>query len=153
MMRNEEEAKDVAQTTWIKAWRKMKDFRGDSAFSSWIYRINSFAAIDAIRKRKSRREISAENDFLDYAAPSEASAVAPPEQIRKLERQELRERFEKAIDELPENQKQAMILREIDGLQYDEIAARMQCKIGTVMSRLFNARKNVQKSLADFLQQ
>lgn len=148
IMKSREEAQDVAQLAWIKAWRKLPEFRGDSAFSSWIYRIVSFSALDAIRKRKSRRESVLEPEVLEFAA-AEASTVAPPDQLRTLERQEIRERFDQALATLPEIQKDALTLREIDGLSYDEIASRMQCKIGTVMSRIFNARKAIQKSLAD----
>ena len=151
MMKKEEEAKDVAQLVWIKAWEKLHSFKGDSAFSSWLYRIATFTAIDAIRKRDSRRETHADTDYLDYAATIEASAVASPRQIRSLEQKELRQCFQQAIERLPESQRQTIILREIDELPYDQIADRMNCKIGTVMSRLFNARKNVQQQLADFL--
>lgn len=151
MVKKEEDAKDVAQLAWIKAWKKLATFKGDSAFTSWLYRITTFTAIDAIRKRKNRRETHADTEYLDYATSIDTSAVASTNQIRILESKELQKRFQQAIEKLPESQKQTITLREIDELSYDQIADKMNCKIGTVMSRLFNARKNIQKQLADFL--
>ncbi len=150
MMKSSEEAKDVTQTAWIKAWSRIADFRGDAAFTTWMYRITTYAALDAIRKRNSRRESLLDSEALEIAA-SAPSSVAPPSQLRALERSEIRERFAEALEELPEPQRTALSLREIDGLSYEEIAAQMECKIGTVMSRLFNARKALQKHLADLI--
>ncbi len=151
MMKSTEEAKDVAQLAWIKAWRKLSTFRKESAFTTWIYRITTFTALDAIRKRDSRRESFVEQEFLENAAHLESSPVASAQQIRSLERKELLERIQNAMDQLPEKLKTALQLREIEGLSYEEIAQRTECKIGTVMSRLFNARKTVQKHLADLM--
>ena len=151
MLRSTEEAKDVAQHAWLKVWLKLDSFRGDSAFTSWIYRITTFTALDAIRKRDSRRETFAENDFLERAAHSDASPVASPEQIRSLEREELQQKISQAMEQLPEKLRTALQLREIEELSYDEIAQRLDCKRGTVMSRIFNARKAIQKLLVDLL--
>ena len=150
IMKSQEEAKDVAQLAWIKAWRKLENFRGESAFTSWIYRITTFTALDAIRRRDARRESVVDSETIEIAA-SGASAVAPPSRLNTIDRNEIRERFAEALNELPELQRTALSLRELEGLSYDEIATRMRCKIGTVMSRLFNARKAIQKQLADFL--
>lgn len=149
MTKSEADAQDVAQLAWLKAWRKLPSFRGDSAFTSWLYRITTFTALDAIRKRKSRRETFAEPELLEIAAEAETSPIALPQQIRSLERKELQQRVTEAMDKLPEKLKRALQLREIEGLSYEEIAQQMDCKTGTVMSRLFNARKSVQKHLAD----
>lgn len=151
MLRSHEEAKDVAQLAWIKVWRKLGSFRGDSAFTSWVYRITTFTALDAIRKRDSRRETSANDDYLELAAHSDASPVASPEQIRSLERKELQQKISHAMEQLPDKLKAALQLREIEELSYDEIAQRLNCKRGTVMSRIFNARKAIQKLLVDLL--
>jgi len=151
MVRNTEDAKDITQLAWIKAWKKIGTFRFESAFSSWIYRVATFTALDAIRKRDSRRETNI--DYLEEAniAGGSTSVIAPPEQVRNLNRQEIREQFLKALNRLPEHHKTALMLREIDGLTYKEIAAKTNCKTGTVMSRIFNARNAIQIYMKEFL--
>jgi len=151
MTKSEEDAKDVAQLTWVKAWKKLSSFRGDSAFTSWIYRITTFTALDLIRKRNNSRESASEQEYLENAANNEASRVASPEQVRNLERKELQTRIDNALAKLPEKLRTALQLREIEGLSYEEIATKLQVKTGTVMSRLFNARKTIQKHLADLV--
>ncbi|MBK1878621.1 sigma-70 family RNA polymerase sigma factor [Pelagicoccus mobilis] len=151
MTKSEEDAKDVAQLTWVKVWKKLSSFRGDSAFTSWLYRITTFTALDLIRKRNNSRESASEQEFLENAANNEASPVASPEQVRNLERKELQSRIEDALAKLPEKLSTALQLREIEGLTYEEIATELQVKTGTVMSRLFNARKTIQKHLADLV--
>lgn len=151
MTKSEEDAKDVAQLAWIKVWNKLSTFRGDSAFTSWVYRITTFTALDHIRKRKSRRESATDAEILELAANADASPVASPEQVRTIERKELQSRIEAALDLLPEKLRTALRLREIEGLTYEAIAEQLHCKTGTVMSRLFNARKTIQKHLADLV--
>lgn len=151
MTKSEEDAKDVSQVAWVKAWNKLDTFRGDSAFTSWIYRITTFAALDLIRKRNSRKETSTEQEILEIAAHAETSPIAPPDQIRNLERKELQNRIREAMDKLPEKLRSALQLRELEGLSYEEIASKLHCKTGTVMSRIFNARKSIQQYLADLL--
>lgn len=151
MTKSEEDAKDVAQLTWVKVWKKLSTFKGESAFTSWVYRITTFTALDLIRKRNNSRETSTEPDFLEIAANSDASPIASPEQVRKLEGKELKARIDDALSKLPEKLRTALQLREIEGLTYEEMAQKLQCKTGTVMSRLFNARKTIQKHLADLI--
>ncbi len=151
MVRNTEDAKDITQLAWIKAWKKIGTFRFESAFSSWIYRVATFTALDAIRKRDSRRETNIDDLEEANIAGDSTSVIAPPEQVRNLDRQEIREQFLKALNRLPEHHKTALILREIDGLTYKEIAARTNCKTGTVMSRIFNARNAIQIYMKEFL--
>lgn len=151
MTKSEEDAKDAAQLTWVKAWKKLSTFRGDSAFTSWLYRITTFTALDLIRKRNSNRESATEQAILENAANNQASPVASPEQVHSLERKELQNRIENALAKLPEKLRTALQLREIEGLSYEEIANELQVKTGTVMSRLFNARKTIQKHLADLV--
>jgi RNA polymerase sigma-70 factor (ECF subfamily) len=153
MVRNSEDAQEIAQLTWIKVWNKIDSFRFESAFSSWLYRVATFTALDAIRKRNSRRELSYENpEESGYAIQhSLISVVAPPEQIRNLEHQEIRDRFKEALNKLPEHHRTALMLRETEGLSYKEIAQKTGCKTGTVMSRIFNARKAIQTDMKDFL--
>lgn len=151
MVRNTEDAKDITQLAWIKAWKKIGTFRFESAFSSWIYRVATFTALDAIRKRDSRRETNID-DLEEANIPGgSTSVIAPPEQVRNLTLQEIREQFLKALNRLPEHHKTALMLREIDGLTYKEIAAKTNCKTGTVMSRIFNARNAIQIYMKEFL--
>lgn len=149
MMKDEQDTKDIVQLTWIKAWNKLDSFRFESAFSSWLYRVATFTALDAIRKKKSLRETSL--DSFDQNFDSAPSVVASPNQIHNLESKELKEHFEKSIDKLPEMHREAIVLREIEGLSYAEIADRMKCKKGTVMSRIFNARKSLHHYMKEFL--
>jgi RNA polymerase sigma-70 factor (ECF subfamily) len=151
MTQSEEDAKDVAQLTWIKVWKKLSTFKGESAFTSWVYRITTFTALDLIRKRNNNRETASEPDYLENAANSDASPIASPEQVRNLEGKELKARIDDALSKLPEKLRTTLQLREIDGLTYEEIAQKLQCKTGTVMSRLFNARKTIQKHLSDLV--
>lgn len=151
MTKSEEDAKDVAQLSWIKAWNKLSTFKGESAFTSWLYRITTFTALDLIRKRANSREFSTEPEILEIAANSGTSPIASPEQVRTLEGKELKARIDDALSKLPEKLRTALQLREIEGLSYEEMAQTLQCKTGTVMSRLFNARKSIQKHLADLI--
>ena len=154
MVRNTEDAKEIAQTAWIKVWNKIGSFRFESAFSSWLYRVATFTALDAIRKRDSRRELSYEDpeQSKEGLEDPSVSMVAPPEQIRILDNQEIRERFTQALERLPEHHRTALMLRETEGLSYKEIAAKTRCKQGTVMSRIFHARKAIQTYMKEFLQ-
>lgn len=154
MVRNTEDAKEIAQTAWIKVWNKIGSFRFESAFSSWLYRVATFTALDAIRKRDSRRELSYEipEQSKEALEDPSVSMVAPPEQIRILDNQEIRERFTQALERLPEHHRTALMLRETEGLSYKEIAAKTRCKQGTVMSRIFHARKAIQTYMKEFLQ-
>ena len=151
MVRDPEDAKEIAQLAWIKAWKKIHTFRFESAFSSWLYRVATFTALDAIRKRDSRREVSMDDEEHSYSVGQTASVVAPPEQLRNLERKEIKTRFLEALEELPEQHKIALMLRENEGLSYKEIAKKTNCKLGTVMSRIFNARKAIQSQMKEFL--
>ena len=149
MVRNEQEAKDIVQTTWIKVWNKIDTFKFESAFSTWLYRVATFSALDAIRKRNSKKESSLE-DISPSTQHSEGT-ITPPDQLRSLELKELNTHFRNSLEKLPQQNKEAITLREIDGLSYAEIAKRMNCKPGTVMSRIFNARKSLQQHMKDFL--
>ncbi len=149
MVKDEQETEEIAQLTWIKVWNKIDSFRFESAFSSWLYRVATFTTLDAIRKRKARKEISL--DSSEENSLPEPSVVASPDQIRNLERKEIREHFQKSLEMLPELHKETILLREIEGLSYAEIAKRMKCKTGTVMSRIFNARKSLQQYMKNFL--
>jgi RNA polymerase sigma-70 factor, ECF subfamily len=150
MLRNREDARDVAQEAFVKAYRNLGTFRLESSFYTWLYRIAMNLAIDHTRKRKRRPQttfdeaIAARNQD---GGISEAHHVDSPSRV--LERKQLYGRIMDALELLPADQKQVIILRELEGLAYKEIAEVMEIPEGTVMSRLFYARKKLQKLLAD----
>lgn len=150
-VRDPMEAQDVAQETFLKAYRAIGRFRGDSAFYTWIYRIaintakNHLAA--AGRRTPEGGMESAEHDLMER--DSRFEDVATPE--RTLLRDEIQETLARAIEDLPVDLRTAVTLRELDGMSYEEIADAMECPIGTVRSRIFRAREAINKRLAPLL--
>ncbi len=148
MIRNREDARDIAQDAFIKAFRNLSSFRLESSFYTWLYRIAMNLAIDHTRKRK-RREASGFDESI--ASRDETGSVAEihhgDSPRRQLERKQLFAQIMEAMDKLPGDQKQVILLRELEGLSYKEIAEVMDVPEGTVMSRLFYARKKLQKLL------
>ncbi len=149
VLRHREDAREVAQEAFIKAYRNLPGFRRDSSFYTWIYRITLNLAIDFQRKAWRKRETTFEDVRL---GPDEINATGPRPMGNpgeKLESKRLAETIHSAIDKLPADQRTAIILREIQGLSYKEIAETMGCAEGTVMSRLYYARKKLQEMLQD----
>lgn len=146
------EAHDVAQEAFIKAYRAMPSFRGDSAFYTWIYRIAINTAKNYLVSR-GRRPPSSDIDVGDAEVFSSADAlrdVSSPE--RNLAKERLEEEIFSAIKSLPEELKMAVTLRELDGLSYEEIASVMECPVGTVRSRIFRAREAIEKQISSHLE-
>ncbi len=145
MVRNHEDARDIVQMTFVKAYQNLATFRIDSSFYTWIYRIAMNLAIDHCRKGKRRKTTSFEEAV---AARDEDGTMLEQHHedspARALARKELHERIHDALDELNEDMREAVLLREVEGLSYKEIAERMGIPEGTVMSRLFYARKKLQ---------
>ena len=141
------EVQDVAQEAFIKAYRAIERFRGDSAFYTWLYRIAANTAKNYLVARGRRppgSDIDAEDaEFLDMGGALK-DVDAPDEQLAAGE---LRELVETTIKALPEDLRAALTLREYDGLSYEEIAAVMECPVGTVRSRIFRAREAVDKQV------
>jgi RNA polymerase sigma-70 factor (ECF subfamily) len=149
LLRNREDAREVTQEAFIKAYRNLSGFRRDSSFYTWIYRITVNLGIDFRRKAYRNREVELDETRI---VPEDAHHTGPrpmPTPGASLERRQLGGRIRAAIDELPEDQRTAIVLREIQGLSYKEIADAMDCAEGTVMSRLFYARKKLQELLED----
>ena len=134
------DAEEVAQTAFFKAWRALPRFRGDAAFSTWLYRLTVNAATDLLRQRK-RETLSLDDPDLP---PLRDPAPGPAELARRRER---REALARAVDALPKQARTVLLLRETEGLSYEEIAARTGVPVGTVRSRLSRTRR----SLADIL--
>lgn len=149
MLRNREDARDITQDAFVKAYNNLDKFRLESSFYTWLYRIAMNLAIDATRRRK--RRVTTEFDE-QIASRDGTGAVSDQHHrespSRSLERQQLHTHIMAAIEELPEDQRQAILLRELEGLSYKDISDIMGIPEGTVMSRLFYARKKLQKLLA-----
>ena len=149
-VRNPAEAEDIAQEAFIKAYRALPQFRGDSAFYTWMYRI----AINTAKNSLASRDRSPIAYDLDLNDPEESHSVQTklqdpdtPEGMALTE--EIRLIVNSAIEGLPEELKTAIVLRELDGLSYEEIAAAMDCPVGTVRSRIFRAREAIDKRLRE----
>jgi len=146
-----DEARDVAQEAFIKAYRAIGRFRGDSAFYTWLYRIAINTAknyLVASGRRPPRSDIDAQ-DAEQYEGASGLREYATPERI--LQKDEIQDAIAEAIDALPDDLRTAITLRELEGLSYEEIAQTMDCPIGTVRSRIFRARDAIDTRLKPLL--
>ena len=141
------EAMDVAQEAFIKAYRALPGFRGDSAFYTWLYRIainTSKNYLTAASRRPPVTDVDADDATIYYDAP-ELKEFETPE--NKLMSEELESAIHQVIESLPEDTATAIKLREFEGLSYEEIAQVMDCPIGTVRSRIFRAREAIDKEV------
>ena len=151
MVRNEQDAWDVTQDGFVKAWKNIGRFRGQSSFYTWLYRILMNVAIDSLR----RKQIEGGTEFDDAIGLRniEPGAATTPhaelEPATRLGDKEIRARIDAAIARLSSEHRAVIVMREIDGLEYQEIADAMECSLGTVMSRLFYARRKLQTMLKD----
>jgi len=148
---DQSEVLDVAQDAFIKAYRALPNFRGDSAFYTWLYRIAINTAknhLVAASRRPPKNDIDAQ-EAEQFEAGSGLKEYATPERLAL--RSELAGTIQKAIEELPEELRVAIVLRELEGLSYDEIASAMECPIGTVRSRIFRARDAIDKQIRPLL--
>src|SRR5438105_3247457 len=146
-VRNPAEAEDIAQEAFIKAYRALPQFRGDSAFYTWLYRIAINTAKNAVVSRD-RSPIEYELDRSNeesYDMQSRMKDAETPEGLVLTD--EIRSTVNAAIDALPEDLRTAIVLRELEGLSYEEIAAAMACPVGTVRSRIFRAREAIGRRL------
>jgi len=146
-VRDPSEALDVSQEAFIKAYRALPKFRGDSAFYTWLYRIAVNTAKNYI-VAQNRRPIEYDLDIQEsdgFELNVKLRNEDSPEKI--AQRDELRETVQSAIDSLPDELRVAILLREIDGLSYEEIAQSMDCPVGTVRSRIFRAREAIDKTI------
>ena len=151
-VKDHSEAQDVAQEAFIKAYRALGNFRGDSAFYTWLYRIAINTAKNYLVSR-SRRSSDYEVDVQDAEAIENApqlQGMDTPERL--LLNEEIIDTIQTAIDKLPEEMRTAIILREFDGMSYEEIAEAMDCPVGTVRSRLFRAREAIDNKLNPLLE-
>ncbi|MGD0650476.1 MAG: sigma-70 family RNA polymerase sigma factor [Verrucomicrobiia bacterium] len=150
MLRNEQDATDLSQETFVKAWQAIRGFKRNASFYTWLYRITTNLCIDFVRKRDRRPTVPFEEAVdPDADADVEVPPSNQPLPTDEAQRKELREQIDAALQQLSPEHRAVIQLREYEGLQYAEIAKVLGCSIGTVMSRLHYARKNLQKLLKE----
>src|SRR5437867_13356442 len=149
MMRNEEEAIDLSQEAWVKGWQRLRQFQGESSFGTWLTRIIINLCLDQLRKQKRQRTESIEAMSEESGGVERHMPVLTVNPTAGLERQELRQRIDRALNQLSYEHRTVLVLHEFEEMEYKQIAKAMDCSIGTVMSRLFYARRKLAALLAD----
>jgi len=152
MIRDPAEIEDVAQEAFVKAYRALTNFRGESAFYTWLYRIAINTAKNHLVSQGRRVPTTTTNDIEDAEGFEDAALlreVATPDSM--LQSRQVAEAVNRAIEKLPEELRTAIVLRELEGLSYEEIAETMACPIGTVRSRIFRAREAIANELRPLL--
>ena len=151
IMRNEDLAIDLSQNAWIKAWQRLEQFHGDASFVTWLNRIITNLCLDELRRQKRLKTDSIEEIQEDTGPLENRMEIQDFDPIAKLNQQELRERIDDAMDKLSVNHRTVLLLYEYEQLEYKQIADQMDTTIGTVMSRLFYARKKMASLLGEAL--
>ena len=144
-----EEAADLAQEAFLKAWQGLSSFQGESSFATWIYRLTTNVCIDYLRRKKRRQEVepavSLDDEDSGWAEPADAGQ----DPQRKLEEAERSRALSRGLERLPEHQRQVLVMRELSGLSYQEIGAATGLDLGTVKSRIARARLALRKILLE----
>jgi RNA polymerase sigma-70 factor (ECF subfamily) len=153
MMRNEEEAIDLSQEAWVKGWQRLRQFQGESSFGTWMTRIVINLCLDQLRKQKRQRTESIEAMDEESGGVERQMPVVTVNPTAGLERGELRQRIDRALGQLSYEHRTVLVLHEFEEMEYKQIARTMGCSIGTVMSRLFYARRKLAVLLADLKKQ
>lgn len=149
ILRNEDDAMDLTQDTFIRAWRSLNKFDGRHPVATWLHRIATNAAIDLIRRHQVRPQCELNDGPMAVDPASRTTPSAPAIPGEALDRRDLRAALDKALAALSPEHRAVVVLREVEELSYEEIAARTKTSMGTVMSRLFYARKHLQSLLKD----
>lgn len=144
-----EEAADLAQEAFVKAWQGLSSFQGESSFSTWVYRLTTNLCIDHLRKKRRREAVESvvSLDATDGGWAEPADWESDPQRL--LERSERGRALARGLARLPDWQRQALVLRELSGLSYQEIAAALDIDLGTVKSRIARARLSLRKVLLE----
>jgi RNA polymerase sigma-70 factor (ECF subfamily) len=153
MMRNEEEAIDLSQEAWVKGWQRLRQFQGEASFGTWMTRIVINLCLDQLRRQKRHRTESLEEMNEESGGVERQMPVVIANPTIGLERAELRQRIYRALGQLSYEHRTVLVLHEFEEMEYKEIARTMGCSIGTVMSRLFYARRKLATLLADLKKQ
>jgi len=152
MTSNHEDANDLAQDTFIKAYQALKSFKGGSSFYTWVYRIAVNKTINFLKQRKNRVQMSLNDmDFNAEHDPDMVALVSENTPRREAGLSELQEKLNEAMQKLSEVHRLVVTLHDVQGLPHEEIAQIMDCNVGTVRSRLFYARQQMQGYLVDYL--
>ena len=157
MVKDKEEALDVSQEAFVKVYKYLDHFKGDASFYTWLYRITVNICIDVIRRRGAGRGEQVEFDETQMMETSEANIGALGSRLgtnpqKSALRKELAEKIQEALAQVPEKHRAILLLREIEGMSYEDLARTLEIPKGTVMSRLFHARTKVQKILSEYLE-
>ena len=153
MTSNHEDANDLAQEAFIKAFQALRSFKGGSSFYTWVYRIAVNKTINFLKQRKNKSHMSL--DDLDFSAehdPDLVALISDKTPRREVNLAELQEKLNAAMQKLSEPHRLVVTLHDVQGMSHEEIAKIMGCNIGTVRSRLFYARQQLQAYLSDYLQ-
>ena len=151
VLRHQDDALDVVQDAFIKAHKYLDKFEGHSSFYTWLYRIVMNLAIDHLRKHRRVKPVELDEQHLDESDDALLPKILGANPGRALMDKEIRARIDQALGELSDNHRAVLIMRELEGMSYEEMAQAMGCSKGTIMSRLFHARKNMQKQLVDLV--
>src|SRR5437660_1489813 len=152
MMKDPDDAMDISQETFVRVHRYLPSFKGDSSFFTWTYRIAMNLCLDAQRRKGRVTRVDAEEGDeaeIEAAMDPPSAALAGPQ--RSVLNAELRDRIEEALASLSENHRAILLLREVEGLSYEDLAKVLGIRKGTVMSRLFHARLKMQSKLREYL--
>jgi RNA polymerase sigma-70 factor, ECF subfamily len=157
MVKDREEAMDVSQEAFVKVYKYLDHFKGDSSFYTWLYRITTNICIDVIRKRGAAKGDAIEFDESVQVDLGEAQIGALGSRLgtnpqKSALRKELAAKIEEALQAVPEKHRAILLLREVEGMSYEDLARTLEIPKGTVMSRLFHARAKVQKILSEYLE-
>ena len=157
MLKDKEEAMDVSQEAFVKVYKYLDHFKGDASFYTWLYRITVNICIDIIRKRAGAGGEAVEFDETMPMDVSEANIGALGSRLgtnpqKSALRRELAEKIQEALATVPEKHRAILLLREVEGMSYEDLARTLDIPKGTVMSRLFHARAKVQKILSQYLE-
>lgn len=157
MVRHKEDALDIVQESFIKVHRHLDSFQGTSSFYTWAYRICANLCIDHLRRRRRQQEVDYDDSLQRGEGGGDGEEALLPSRLgvdpsKVYQRKELLEQLERAMSSLSEKHRAIIVLREVQGLSYTEIAEVLDISKGTVMSRLHHARKNLQDALEGYLQ-
>jgi RNA polymerase sigma-70 factor (ECF subfamily) len=156
MVKDRDEAMDVAQEAFVKVYRYLDHFKGDSSFYTWLYRIVANLCVDRIRRKSSSQ--SPDNEEFDEKVQQEDLATAGilstklgSNPQKAALRAELAQKIDEALEKIPERHREILLLRELEGMSYEDLARVLKIPKGTVMSRLFHARAKMQQLLGEYL--
>ncbi|HTX22013.1 MAG TPA: sigma-70 family RNA polymerase sigma factor [Candidatus Aquilonibacter sp.] len=149
MVRNEDDAIDLSQEAWVKGWQRLKQFQGESSFATWMTRIVINLCLDQLRRQKRHRVESIQEMDDESGGAERQMPVVTVNPTERLERSELRNVIDVALGKLSAEHRTVLVLHEFEEMEYKEIAKTVGCSIGTVMSRLFYARRKMAALLAE----